>query len=627
MVMRKYFSNKDLRPIAIISAMIFGPGMFLWFLLRIWFLMMNWDALKDLNWTKAFIVGLRFDLSLLWMINLPLVAVAIVHWLLGKRGTLIPYFFVFLNIPFLIGDLADATYFRYTGRRSTFAVFQFFEDAKDQVIHIAQQFFYVGLAGFFLIGLFYGLSIWVSSRIPSIRLRYQWPFVVLFLIAIGLSIRGGWQEKPLSPVHAFGSEGGVWAALALNSSFNALRSKPVSIVANTYMEPYEVRFALDQFRTKTGFKSVKNQNVVLLIVESLGHEYLRNPRSLTPFLNELSQKSMWFENGFANGRRSIEALPSLLGGLPALMDEPFINTEYQGNQIKGLPSILMDHGYDTWFFHGGKNGTMFFDVMAGLFGANHYFGRVEYGEEDVDGAWGIYDGPFLKRMVDELSSHATQPFMATAFTLSSHNPYRIPDVFSEKVKDLTSPMEKSIRYADDSLRQFFEYASLKPWFQNTLFVITGDHTSESSDVRYQSGLGLYRVPIILYSPSGFLNAKNVSAIAQHADVAPTVLDYLGLLSDHNTPSLIGRSLLGPSLDGYVAIKAGEEYLLGLGQFQYTLLPSGNLIKQHLAEDFYPHLAPSKVNPEYLLRAIRQYYEVSMTEDKISPSLWDRKTSR
>ena len=613
--------NRNIAPLVLALSLVFGPGLLMFFLARLWYLVLNVSAFRSINILSALLMGVRFDLAFLCLINIPILLAGIGLWWFRRQGRMLPVLFLAVNIPFLWADLADALYFRFTGRRSTFAVVQFLSDAQEQATHLAVQYFYVVIGMAVFTYLFFKLSKEVNKRVSAYTFNRSGKWLVpASVLGFAFLARGGHQEKPLTPAHAYGNQGSNWAALALNSGFNALKSKNQKIESTTYMANSEVRTLLDSLKKPSGFPSRIGQNVVLILVESLGLETMRQPKDVTPFLNSLRKKSLFFDNAFANGRRSIDAVPSALGGLPALMAEPFINTEYRANHVRGLPNILGDHGYSSCFFHGGRNGTMFFDVMSAMFGVQTYFGKTEYGSGDDDGAWGIYDGPFLQKVVRELSK-ASKPFFSTIFTLSSHNPYKIPESFQTSGVESSSPYYRSIYYVDQALAQFFESAAKEPWFSNTLFIITGDHTGESNDPKYQEELGSYRVPMIFYSPESSFPQSLSHKIVQHADIPATVLDYLGLLDKEVPPTLIGGSMMSDEQTGYVVLKSGEEFLLGLGDRVHTLLPDGTSTSKILSHDFYTGLSPNSYDGERLIRALKQYFEIGMNDNRLSPLDW------
>src|SRR5690606_24927473 len=125
-------------------------------------------------------------------------------------------------------------------------------------------------------------------------------------------------------------------------------------------------------------------NVVIIILESFGKEFIgfySGEKTYTPFLDSLLGQSLTFTGGFANGKKSIEAVPSIFASIPSLQDNPYISSQYNSNRIIGLPELLKEHGYTSAFYHGATNGSMRFDSFAQFIGFDHYVGKKEYGNE------------------------------------------------------------------------------------------------------------------------------------------------------------------------------------------------------------------------------------------------------
>jgi len=280
--------------------------------------------------------------------------------------------------------------------------------------------------------------------------------------------------------------------------------------------------------------AIKRNNVVVLILESFGKEYIgelnkdngdNTYKGYTPFLDSLITESLVFTNAYANGKHSIEGIPAALAGIPSLMNDAYITSAYAGNNINSLATLLKTKGYYSAFFHGGTNGTMGFDDFIKHSGFDKYFGRTEYNnEKDYDGKWGIFDEEFLQFVADKLDK-CCKPFISGIFTLSSHHPYTIPKKYSGKFPKGILPIHQSIEYADFSLRKFFKTMSQKPWFDSTLFVIVADHTSESFYPQYQTRSGMYEIPIIFYQHNSNLKGEN-ETITEQSDIMPSILDYL-----------------------------------------------------------------------------------------------------
>jgi uncharacterized sulfatase len=248
------------------------------------------------------------------------------------------------------------------------------------------------------------------------------------------------------------------------------------------------------------------QNIMIIIVESLSAEYMgiyNQYTGYTPFLDSLSKAGVCMRNHFANGRESIDAVPAVVASMPKLMDEPYITSKYQANNIAGLASILkflatlLPFSWCKKWFDGFRR----FSQIAGF---QNYYGLNEYpNKKDFDGNWGIFDEPFLQFCAK--NTEQQQPFVNTIFTLSSHSPYTIPAKYLGRFRKGPLEIHESIGYADYALRQFFENSKHTPWFKNTLFIITGDHTQQNSEPKYNNEMGAYRVPLILFHGSQSMN--------------------------------------------------------------------------------------------------------------------------
>ena len=275
------------------------------------------------------------------------------------------------------------------------------------------------------------------------------------------------------------------------------------------------------------------QNVIIIILESFSSEHSAylNPhpdnnlnKGYTPFFDSLMKNSLVFR-GFANGEKSIDAIPAIISGIPSLMSSPYILSPYVSNDIYSIAGLLKDKGYSTAFYHGGSNGTMSFEAFTKIAGFDKYVGRNEYAnEEDFDGKWGIFDEEFLQFAAESLNQ-TREPFFTTIFTLSSHHPYTIPGKYNEKFPKGKLTIHESIGYTDYSLKLFFDAISKMPWFDNTLFVLTADHTYQAYFPFYKTSVGRYSIPMVFYHPGENWKSQT-EQVAQQTDIMPSVLDYL-----------------------------------------------------------------------------------------------------
>ena len=317
--------------------------------------------------------------------------------------------------------------------------------------------------------------------------------------------------------------------VVLNTPFSILKTigKNESLIVPKFFDEGELNTIFNPIYETYPTSAPLKTNVVLIILESFGDENIHVGQ--TPFLDSLITESMYFKNGFANGRLSIDAVPSILSSIPSLMQNSVITSSYSLNDVYGLPKILKDNGYETSFFHGAFNGSQKFDQYSKVAGFDHYFGKNEYvGPEAFDGKWGIFDEEFFQFFGKKLGEFK-QPFFSTIFTISSHNPYIIPEKHKGKFPKGTTKVMETIAYTDYSLKLFFESIKDQDWYQNTLFVVTADHTfSEASDDAHNTSIGRFEIPILFFNPSDpNLKGENLKNL-QQTDILPSIVDYLNI---------------------------------------------------------------------------------------------------
>lgn len=454
--------------------------------------------------------------------------------------TVLKIAFFLINLLFIAANLIDIIYFRFTGRRSTFSMITakgMEKEALGLFYSFAKEFWYILL-------LFIILSIFFWKSIPNFKnkneiksftkekfLKQSFYFLtsIFLLLIIG---RGGFQKKPLRIVDAAKYSSLNNASLILNTPFCILKTifQKEDIEKVNYFDKKNLDSIYKPILSFKKTETANKKNVVIIILESFGHENIS--KTQTPFLDSLITKSYYFKNGFANGKVSIDAVPSIISSIPSLMNNSFIISSYSLNKTNSLPKILKKEGYMTSFFHGAFNGSQNFDQYAKAAGFEKYYGKDEYtGPEAFDGKWGIFDEEFLQFFAGKLSSFK-EPFFSTIFTISSHNPYKIPERYKDKFPKGTTVVHESIAYTDYSLKLFFENAKKQKWYNNTLFVISADHTSSSGESEIaKTIIGKFHIPILFFDPgnpnfSG-VNEKNF----QQIDIMPSIIDYLGINTD------------------------------------------------------------------------------------------------
>ena len=537
---------------------------------RVAFVMENWGLFaSDFQWSSVpeMLHGAwMFDTSAILYTNVlyALLMLIPLHYkeMRGWQMTA-KWIFIIVNGVCIAANLADCVYFKYTMRRTTNTVFSEFSNEGNIGSIIGVEF----LRHWYLVLLFVVmiLAMWKCyfgggskntlrrTSMPQGKglLRYYIIQTLCFAIFIPLCICGmrGGATAAVRPINISNANQYVAhpqeAGIVLNTPFSLIRTigKKVFVIPE-YMSEQEMNALYSPViipNSSSLIPNSSNKNVVILIVESFGREYIGGYnkwldggkyKGYTPFVDSLMQHSQTFLYSYCNGRKSIDGMPSILSGIPMFI-EPFFLTPASMNDVSGIAGELKNKGYYSAFFHGADNGSMGFEAFARKTGFTDYFGRTEYnadkrfnGDKDFDGMWAIWDEPFLQFFATKMSEFK-QPFVSAVFTASSHHPYKVPEEYKDIYKEEGIVIHKCIRYTDNAIRRFFEKAKTQPWYKNTLFVITSDHTNLSDHAYYQTDLGGFCSPIIFFDPSGDMKPGMRNAIAQQIDIMPTVLSYLG----------------------------------------------------------------------------------------------------
>ena len=387
-----------------------------------------------------------------------------------------------------------------------------------------------------------------AYRLLRERKRFGYALGGLALILLCTAPIVGWRHRDIRPVTLSNANSYVKRpteiALVLNTPFALIRTigKSEFTDPHYYDDKRELAKIFDPVKRPAAKpEGMKRKNIVILIVESFGREYIggfnkevlgESYKGYTPFTDSLMQHSLTFRYSYCNGRKSIDGMPSILASIPMFV-KPFILTPQSLNHLCGIAGHLRKAGWESAFFHGAMTGSMGFDGFANSIGFDRYYGREDFrrdkrfmGDKDFDGYWAIWDEPFLQYYSAKMSE-MKQPFVTALFTASSHHPFHIPEEYKGIYKEEELPIHKCIRYTDNALRRFFERSKNEPWFKNTIFVITSDHTNRSNHAEYKSDIGGFCSPIIFYDPSGELKSEMRDAIAQQIDIMPTLLNHLG----------------------------------------------------------------------------------------------------
>lgn len=619
--------------------------MFLLTLSRIGFYVFNHQMFPDVTFGEFMGIlkgGLLFDISAVIYFNMLFILLSIVPFDIRYNkiyeGVLKYLFFLASGLLLAING-ADYVYFRFLNKRATSDIFGTFSNEQ----HLGKMFFKflfdywpATLFCLFLLVMMVVLYIKVKPVKPAVRHRlvYFSLNVLIIPLILGLVIigaRGGYKHstRPITISNAARYvENPHNVPLVLNTPFSLLRTYGKKELKRfQFFNGDELKRLYDPHHipAKTGL--FKPYNVVIIILESFSREYIGSfNRDLeggtytgyTPFLDSLISVGMTFDVSLANGNKSIDAMPSILASLPSL-ETPYIISHYANNSINGMAGLLKQKGYYSAFFHGAPNGSMGFDSFSKMVGFDDYFGLDQFPDKSqFDGMWGAWDVPFFSFFASKLNGFK-QPFFATLFSVSSHHPFKVPEQYSGKFKKGPIPICEPVGYTDFALKELFNTISKEPWFSNTLFILTADHTNEKFHKEYQNSMGQFSIPILFYKQGSDLKGIK-RRIAQQIDIMPTILHYLNFDGEYIA---FGNDLLDDSTGSFGFNTYGSTYYFYLNDHILEMIDNKTAALFNFKTDRYQENNLVGREPELQkhmedrLRAVMQTYNTRMLDNNLT----------
>ncbi len=568
-----------------------------YFVARVAYLLENYSLFKEglsfEHLIRMFQGGLMFDTTAIVYSNALYILLMLFPLWFKETNTyhrFCRWLFVIVNAIGLFLNLCDAVYFPFTLRRTTTSVFREFDNENNLGSIFATELlnhWYFVLVFVVVVWGMYKLYRMPKSNIFHFNtLKNRWQFVGINFLSLAFATvfcvggaRGGLQSgvRPITISNANEYvKRPIECALVLNTPFALMRTigKSIFKVPNTFASLNNAAKYFTPIHTPNANVKANKKNVVILIVESFGREYIGaynkqleggHYKGYTPNVDKLIKESTVFEYSYANGHKSIDGMPSSLCGIPMFI-EPFILTG---------------------------------------------------GDADFDGNWGIWDEPFLQYYCAKMSE-MKQPFMTALFTVSSHHPFVVPDKYKDSLKEEQLPIHKCIRYTDMAIGRFFETARKQAWFKNTIFILVSDHTNQSNHQQYKTDIGEFSAPFILYDPSGEIKPGMRAGIAQQIDIMPTIFGILG----YNKPYFsFGCDLLNTPPQQTYALN----YINGVYQYTkngYTMQFDGNRVtgiyslKDLLMQHNLLGKVPEQAQMEQELKAIIYQYMYRMVNNEL-----------
>jgi len=315
---------------------------------------------------------------------------------------------------------------------------------------------------------------------------------------------------------------------------------------------------LDILRAVKGRGPLKKLNVVVIVEESLSAEYLKAfgaaRGDALPNLDALAAKSLFFKRYYAAGTRTVRGLEAMTLSIPPLPGTSIVKRPDNGDFFS-WGSVMRGLGYASKYIYAGYG---YFDNMNAFYSGNGFgiVDRANFSKDEITFAniWGVCDGDLLSKTLKEADADhsAGKPFFYMVMTTTNHRPFTYPEGKID-IPPSSQSRRGALKYSDYAIGEFLAAAEKKPWFKDTVFVITADHCANSAG-KAEIPVRNYHIPLFIYSPA-HVKPGEVGTLAAQADLAPTVL---GLKNASHHSLFVGRDLLAGKPEGHAFLSTFQK---------------------------------------------------------------------
>jgi len=565
----------------------------LWFLItsqivRIIFFAWQYNeaSLNIFTFLGTLLTGLFFDIGTISYIVFPAIVYYFIvpnKWIGSWFDKIIVWFFTTLVTFVLVFTFfAEITFWDEFKTRFNFIAVDYLIYTHEVVNNIKQSYplplliIGVSLTVFLVLFFFHKKKAFKNTFSQSVPLKQKVLVLTLGLISclfFTSFITNNHAEWSTNRYNAEISKSGIYSffsalrnnQLAYNEFYTTINEKEAFTIVRNKLKENNTSFQSNGLSIHRKVLNTSNseplkKNVVIILVESLSASFMKefgNQKNITPFLDSLAQKSIFFNNLYATGTRTVRGMEAMSLCIPPTPGQSIIKRPENQNLFT-VSNVFSSKGYNSNFFYGGDG---YFDNMNAFFGGNGFTiydrGRgsvlsdeikttrnnIDDTEVTFENAWGICDEDIYSKMIkvaDQQYKNKT-PFFNFVMTTSNHRPYTYPS----NAIDIPSgtSREGAVKYTDYAIKKLFQKAKNKPWYNNTVFIIIADHCASSAG-KDEIDVANYHIPAFIVNLPKEINQKIEKQCSQ-IDVFPTLFSIMNWNYETN---FFGKNVLNPNFE-------------------------------------------------------------------------------
>ena len=580
------------------------------------------------NYFRIIPIGFRLDTILLcYVIILPFLALVLlpgtirakISWLFSLCFAALASLFAFLEIatfPFMeeFDTRLDRVFLEHMVQvREVFSMI-----LKGHRVSLACGLLAVGVISL----LVYGFSQKIFKQTQECSLKQRLLLLVVGGLLLTIGARSTFIKHPANISLAFFSSNHLANQLALNSTYSLayafytnlkMEADPRKLYGD--MDPAEMLARIRSYEgiaaaacrnpdipllhyQQSRFPSAKPVNLVIILQESLGSEYVGclGGLPLTPNIDRLSKEGMLLTKLYCTGIRTIRGIEAILSGFLPTAGESTVKLGLSQKNFFTIADLLRRKGYATDFIYGGRRT---FDSMSGFFlgnGMQEIYDKGDIKSPLFTAAWGVSDEDLFQKANEIFTQKGDAPFFALVLTTSNHDPYDFPDGRIDLYEQPKETRNNAVKYADYAVGKFFEMAKKEAYYKNTLFLIIADH---STRLQGQDLIPLHKFDIVGLLIGPHVMPGTYDKVASQIDMTPTLLDLMGISTDH---PVAGRALfsLPDTVKGRAIMQYGDTNAF-MEDNRVVLLQPHKKPAQFVYAD--GRLTPAELDPELVKNAL------------------------